>query len=76
METLILAQRWVLLSQGILENLKIFSKTAVVCLTMDGDFHVISESELSKIGVGFPSFDVFGSDGSATQNPKGTQYVG
>jgi hypothetical protein len=61
--------------QGILENIRNFSKKAVVHITMDGDFHVVSESGLSKVGVAFPSFDVFSTDGSQAQNARSTQYV-
>jgi len=62
-------------AQGILENIRNFSKKAVVHITMDGDFHVVSDAGLSKVGVAFPAFDVFLADGSPTHIARSTQYV-
>lgn len=31
----------------------------MVCLTMDGDFQIVAEAGVSKVGVAFPCFDVF-----------------
>lgn len=51
--------------QGILECVKNISKCVLVSLTMDGDFHVVAEAGMSKVGVAFPCFDVFSGDGNA-----------
>ena len=56
--------------------MKNISKCVLVSLTMDGDFHVVAEAGLSKVGVAFPCFDVFSGDGNATSSQGlQSQYV-
>lgn len=62
--------------QGILECVRNISKCALVCLTMDGDVHIVAEAGLSKVGVAFPCFDVFSGDGNApSAQVLQSQYV-